>query len=440
PAILQGRQRPLARYCVPRAPQATAFRVSMVRAIPAPSSTLNVLARSRGRPATPSRSTATSYSRALASIAVARTQLSSAMPASRIRRTPSLASSTGSAVARNAECLGFSTKWSSGRGWSSAAMRPAGPGVAEAIATSSRKSDCQRAKLSLANTTGQPRSLKRSRSVWMLRAARSAAGAITSASGKSNSPTMSTTTRAGGSGVAILSRGLWPARRAMSGRWRGRSLPAPRPGSRFPGSCGSRGPAAFPARADRGPGQGLCGRGSCWAPGVMTGSRLLAFVTLFPRDRPPGRGAMGTGQEAQRGGFPLARPACPRCGARQAAVLPAVENAGVDIGAAADGRRVAQRLRDLHHHPLPQPCEVGFVGVVGRGRGREQAERSQGRAPGTEILGGERRAHFFAQVRVDHAGVHRLRSATVLAVLEQVLARQLVQGAHHADDPPVVQL
>src|SRR5690606_38936385 len=239
PAILQGRQRPLARYCVPRAPQATAFRVSMVRAIPAPSSTLNVLARSRGRPATPSRSTATSYSRALASIAVARTQLSSAMPASRIRRTPSLASSTGSAVARNAECLGFSTKWSSGRGWSSAAMRPAGPGVAEAIATSSRKSDCQRAKLSLANTTGQPRSLKRSRSVWMLRAARSAAGAITSASGKSNSPTMSTTTRAGGSGVAILSRGLWPARRAMWGRWRGRSLPAPHPGSRFPGSCGS---------------------------------------------------------------------------------------------------------------------------------------------------------------------------------------------------------
>src|SRR5690606_12370794 len=78
-----------------------------------------------------------------------------------------------------------------------AAMRCAAPGVAPAIATSSRKSDCHRAKLSLAKTTGQPRRWKRSRSPAIARAARTADGAMRSAPGKSNRPIMSTTSSTG---------------------------------------------------------------------------------------------------------------------------------------------------------------------------------------------------------------------------------------------------
>ena len=113
----------------------------------------------------------------------------------------------------------------------------------------------------------------------------------------------------------------------------------------------------------------------------------------------------------------------------------AIDDGGVDIAAAADGDGVAEALR----HAVK--CRTHFRGslaLAGEGACGGEGARGQHRAvPGAEILGGGLLARDGADVGVDVGRGDIPHLALLVLVLEKILARQVLDGAHDARDAPV---
>ena len=96
----------------------------------------------------------------------------------------------------------------------------------------------------------------------------------------------------------------------------------------------------------------------------------------------------------------------------------------MDIGFAADRRRVAERLGDRLEHRLE--ADAVLAG------GADRLEGDDARAPGAEMLGGEILAGRRADIVVDVGRADRMGLAVAVDILEEVLARQVLAAF---DDP-----
>src|SRR5690606_22397374 len=88
---------------------------------------------------------------------------------------------------------------------------------------------------------------------------------------------------------------------------------------------------------------------------------------------------------ATRRVFPLAWPARLRGIAAEALLAPAGEDAGIDVGGPADGRRVAEQGGDAAYDLALGRRERPFAGGLGQAGGDQHPERDQGGAPGAEV-------------------------------------------------------
>jgi len=103
-------------------------------------------------------------------------------------------------------------------------------------------------------------------------------------------------------------------------------------------------------------------------------------------------------------------------GVPQATVQPAVQDQRVDIGGAANGRRIAENRRDFFHRGSEDGALRAFTAFLGQRRAGEHAGRLHGATPGAEILGAEGvglLAAGFAQIVVNLAGVDGLMLAGI---------------------------
>src|SRR3546814_18295858 len=96
----------------------------------------------------------------------------------------------------------------------------------------------------------------------------------------------------------------------------------------------------------------------------------------------------------------------------------------MDIGFAADRRRVAQRLGDrLQHVFQADPVLPG---------GADLLEGDPAGSPGAEMLGGELLAHRFADIGVDVARADRALIALLVDELEALLAGPVLAALDEA--------
>src|SRR5690606_21689567 len=216
-------------------------------------------------------------------------------------------------------------------------------------------------------------------------------------------------------------------------------LPAPMPGG-APTARASTSRSKSWSRLPRAGRPSACRSGRwCWWTTRSPPRRLAFRLRPGPGLRPR------LAQEAQCRRFPLAFAARLRRSALQRTVAPAGEHRRVDVGAAANGRRVAERGGHLLDHRLLQPGQRALAGEAAVGAVRQRGPRQplEGReraAPGAEVLGAEGVAGGLAQVVVDLARVHRHQGAVVVAVLEQRLPRELLAGAQQLHQALVVEL
>src|ERR1700759_5716030 len=94
------------------------------------------------------------------------------------------------------------------------------------------------------------------------------------------------------------------------------------------------------------------------------------------------------------------------------AVAVAVEDAGVDVGATADRRRVAERFGDRFDSGVDDPFAGGLGGRFGLTGEGQRGEH--GAVPGAEVLGRELGPGVLLDVVVDGAGADVAPAAAVL--------------------------
>ena len=122
----------------------------------------------------------------------------------------------------------------------------------------------------------------------------------------------------------------------------------------------------------------------------------------------------------------------------QRTTAPRVEYERIDIGLAANRRRVAQIGSDLLDGLDNEPGERAFAQGIGQRRRMHDLHRAQRRVPGAKVLRREIVAHRLLQIRIDLIGTNRACLAGIIDVLEQALAGQLVAAAHEPRELPVV--
>jgi hypothetical protein len=117
--------------------------------------------------------------------------------------------------------------------------------------------------------------------------------------------------------------------------------------------------------------------------------------------------------------------------ADRAGVLRGLDQSRVDVGFAADRRRVAERLGDRLDHALQLDAAVPLDPLEHRLEGDDAG------APGAEVLGGEILAHRRLDVGVDVARADRAGIARLVHIFEQALARQVLRSARDSDEVAV---
>ena len=97
---------------------------------------------------------------------------------------------------------------------------------------------------------------------------------------------------------------------------------------------------------------------------------------------------------------------------------PSFEDGGVDVGLAANRRRIAQVLRN-HFHCFCDACGQRPLGTRLRQRlGSQEDDRPERRAPGAKILRREIVTHGFLEVRVHLIRVDLVSVARIVDVLK----------------------
>jgi hypothetical protein len=122
---------------------------------------------------------------------------------------------------------------------------------------------------------------------------------------------------------------------------------------------------------------------------------------------------------------------------QHAAVEIALDDLGMDVALAAHGDCIAE----LGCHPLDRARHVALGGRLGV-EALELAERQRrqhGPRPGAEILGREGLARDLLQIGVHVRRIDLLPLPIVVDVLEEVLAGELLAGAHDARQPAITQ-
>ena len=124
--------------------------------------------------------------------------------------------------------------------------------------------------------------------------------------------------------------------------------------------------------------------------------------------------------------------------APQGAASECIEHFRVDVALPADRRGVAEPRR--HRGDRSPQTLVCFCGAAEAFQVLERNSSEHRAGPGPEILGGDVTSGDFAQIVVDVTRGHVLNRAAFIAILQQLLARQILAGADDFGDPAVLDL